>query len=174
MTSEAAGTDPTDFWYDDPAVTVTLHAVRRFRRADQEMRRRMAAQMGMNVSDLQALQFVIAAELHGTVATPKDLSRDLGISTASTTKMLDRLTASGHLERRPHPSDRRALVLHATDHAHREVRDRLTGMHEEMGGIARAVPAGARAALVTFLDAMAECFDTAGEVERLTPAPGRE
>ena len=49
----------------DDAVAV-LPALRRFRTADEEMRRRMSADMAMNVSDLQALRLVITAERSDT------------------------------------------------------------------------------------------------------------
>lgn len=151
------------YWYDDddPA-TLVLGALRRFRRADQEMRRRMSADMDMNVSDVQALQLIIAAENRGEVATPRQVSAHLGISTASTTKLVDRLAASGHLERVPHPRDRRSVVLRATPYAHRELRERMARMHRRMGEIARAVRPEARKDVADFLLAMAEELDLAG------------
>lgn len=160
------------YWYADGEETVAvLRALRRFRRADEEMRRRMSADMDMNVTDLQALQVVIAAERTESPATPRMIASRLHISTASTTKLLDRLTASGHLVRSPHPRDRRSLVVRATAHAHAEVRERLGHMHERMGEIADAVPEHCRAALVGFLLGMAEEFDRTGTVAPLTPSP---
>ena len=155
---------PENYWYaDNDSVVQILHALRRFRRSDQEMRRRMSADMDMNETDLQALQMVIAAENSHRLVTPRDLSATLGISTASTTKLLDRLTASGHLERHPHPSDRRALVITATDHAHNEIRARLARMHAEMREVAAGVPVTARPAVADFLLRMAALMDTESE-----------
>lgn len=125
--------------------------------------------MDMNVSDLQALQFVIAAEGQAALATPRALSQYLGISSASTTKLLDRLTASGHLERHPHPTDRRALVLTCTAHAHDEIHARLARMHARMREIAEAVPVESRKAVVDFLTAMADQLDSEGSVAPLSP-----
>lgn len=151
---------PHGYWYDDDTAVVNLlTAVRRFRRADQEMRRRVSTGMDMNETDMQALQAVVEAEGRGGVLTPRELAAHLGISSASTTKLLDRLTASGHLSRAPHPSDRRSLVLVATPHAHDEIRERLTLMHERMAEIARAVPVGSRGAVVDFLEAMTAELD---------------
>ncbi|PFG39127.1 DNA-binding MarR family transcriptional regulator [Georgenia soli] len=162
----------SSYWYDgEAAVVEMLAALRAFRRADQEMRRRMSADMDMNVTDMQALQFIIAAEGQGRTVAPRDLAAHLRISTASTTKLLDRLTASGHLERTPHPTDRRSLIVVPTEHAHREVRDRLARMHERMREIARAVPEPARPAVVTFLRDMARELDEAGSPAPLTPRP---
>lgn len=160
------------YWYpDDQGVVPMLEALRAFRRADQEMRARISAGMQMNLTDIQALQLVIAAENNGEPITPRTLAHKLHISTASTTKLLDRLTASGHLERRPHPRDRRSLVVLATEHAHREVRERLAAMHARMAEIAGEVPARARPAVVQFLHAMADQLDREGEVAPLRPDP---
>ena len=156
-----------NYWYaDNDSVVQILHALRRFRRSDQEMRRRMSADMDMNETDLQALQIVIAAEQSKRLVTPRDLSTALGISTASTTKLLDRLTASGHLERHPHPSDRRALVITATDHAHDEIRGRLKRMHAAMREVAVGVPAASRPAVADFLLRMATLLDSESEPDR--------
>ncbi|SDD07818.1 DNA-binding transcriptional regulator, MarR family [Sanguibacter gelidistatuariae] len=159
------------YWYDDhdPVVAI-LHAVRKFRRSDQDMRRRMSADMDMNESDMQALQIVIAAESSHQLVTPRDLSAALAISTASTTKLLDRLTASGHLERHPHPTDRRALVITATDHAHNEIRDRLERMHAAMREIAAGVPEPSRRDVADFLVRMSAHLDSEGG-RPLTPRP---
>ena len=163
---------PPPYWYpDDQGVVPMLEALRVFRRADQEMRTRISTGMRMNLTDIQALQLVIAAQNRESEITPRGLAHDLHISTASTTKLLDRLTASGHLERRPHPHDRRSLVVLATEHAHQEVRERLAAMHARMAEIADDIPAHARPAVVQFLHAMAEQLDREGEVAPLRPDP---
>lgn len=149
------------YWYDDADTAVELlSATRRFRRADHEMRRRMSAGMDMNTTDLAALRCVIAHELADDPVTPLRLAQHLEISGASTSKLLDRLTASGHLERAPHPDDGRSRIVVATDHAHAQVRERLSGMHERMLEIAREVPAPARRAAIDFLLAMARHLET--------------
>lgn len=158
------------YWYpeQDGAVAL-LAALRRFRAADHEMRRRMSAGMDMNTTDLEALRFVIAHELAEDPVTPLQLARHLEISGASTSKLLDRLTASGHLERAPHPHDGRSRIIVATEHAHAKVRERLRGMHERMLEIAHDVPPSARTAAIGFLDAIAEQLETEAAPEKLTP-----
>lgn len=145
------------YWYDDdpPDTLPILQALRAVQRADAEMRRRASRDMGMNRTDVRALRFVIAQEVLGEVVTAQALAAELGISTASTTKLLDRLGRSGHLERHPHPTDRRSVAVGATDHAHREIRERLGPMHERMMEIARSVPARSRADVTAFLQAIA-------------------
>jgi len=158
------------YWYDDESVVELLEAVRRFRRADNEMRRRMSSGMAMNVTDMQALQYVIATEARGQQAHPGDIAADLAISTAATTKLLDRLEASGHLARSTHPTDRRSVVVASTPHAHDQIRARLLHMHQEMARIAAAVPADARPAVRAFLDALSEQLGSEQGFEPLTPA----
>lgn len=147
----------TDYWYDatDPAVAL-LHAVRRFRRADQEMRRHLGVDMGINATDTEAVRHVIACERAGTPVTARGLADALHISTAATAKLLNRLTESGHVRRAPHPHDRRSVVIVATDHAHEEVDDWLSPMHEKMMQAAHAVPSGDRQAIIRFLDALTD------------------
>lgn len=162
------------YWYgDDPQVADLLEAVRAFRRADTAMRRRTAAEMAMNETDMRALQVVIARELAGRSTSPHHLASALEISTASTTKLLDRLTASGHLVRGEHPTDRRGVVVRATPHAHDEVRDRLTAMHERMARVAHDVPEPAREAVLAFLRGMTAVLAEEDGAAALRPArPG--
>lgn len=155
---------PATYWFDasDPAVQL-LHAVRRFRRADQEMRRGMESDMDLNATDLEALRHVIAHERAGTTVTARELSTHLHISTASTAKLLNRLSASGHVFRTPHPEDGRSVLVSATGHAHDEVRGWLAPMHQRMLQAAHEVPEESRQAVVDFLDALAETLTPEGE-----------
>ncbi|WP_114854306.1 MarR family winged helix-turn-helix transcriptional regulator [Brachybacterium sp. YJGR34] len=163
------------YWYADADSAVQLlSALRGFRAADTDLRRRMSAGMDMNVTDLAALRFVIAHEVAEEPVTPLGLAQHLRISGASTTKLLDRLTASGHLARVPHPRDGRSRIIVATDHAHAQVRERLTRMHERMLEIARSVPEASRQDAVDFLRAMAEHLDTESVPEQLTPHVGQD
>lgn len=139
-----------------------LRAVRELVRADREMRTRLSGAMRVNPTDLRSLRHVIrvveeaergeSAELPGV--TPRRLADHLGITTAAVTVLVDRLVASGHLERVPHPRDRRSVLLVPTEQARREMATHLADMHERMKRIAAAVPAEARAAVVEFLTAL--------------------
>jgi DNA-binding MarR family transcriptional regulator len=133
-----------------------LGALREFRRADEQMRRRMSASLGVNPLDMRALQLVIAAEREHSPLSPSDLSSALQVTSAATTKLVDRLIASGHVARSPHPSDRRSVLLAPTPHAHRTLRRHMRVLHERMAEAAEAVPPDCRDAVVSFLRAMTE------------------
>lgn len=160
------------YWYPDgaagvgaPPVTAVdvLRAVRRFRAADVAMRIRARADMDMNDSDMVALRHLIAAEERSEPIGPKDLSVLLGITSAATAKLLSRLEASGRLRREPHPSDRRAQVLHATGRAHDEIRRALGAAHERMLAAAQKLTAPEQLAVVKFLDELSGAMDEPDE-----------
>jgi len=70
--------------------------------------RKIADSVGLNTSDLMCVGFIQSAA--GPV-TPKMLSDYVGMSTGSTTALIDRLERRGLLVRQRHPSDRRGVVL---------------------------------------------------------------
>src|SRR6185437_9428137 len=104
----------------EDAVLALMRAVRNFGDAHDRMSGAMKRDMDMNVTDLAALRLLSMRADKGTPVTPAEIARHLRISTASTTKLLDRLSAAGHVERCPHPTDRRALIVELTDHARAE------------------------------------------------------
>ncbi|MGC5166939.1 MarR family winged helix-turn-helix transcriptional regulator [Luteimicrobium sp. DT211] len=146
------------YWYprDGWGEARTLDAVRRFLRADEAMRRKLQRDMDMNETDLRAVRYLAAAQKDHRAVAPRDLSRELGISTASTTKLLDRLETAGRLRRVQNPADRRGLRIELTDHVHTEVHDTLGGMHARMREVAASLDRAESAAVVRFLDALAD------------------
>jgi DNA-binding MarR family transcriptional regulator len=89
---------------------------------------------------------------------PKDLSRVLGITTASTTSLIDRLVGSGHVRREPHPTDRRSLVIVPTVETDAEVRATLGDMHRRMMAVAEDLSAEEARTVVSFLRRMSEAL----------------
>ncbi len=161
----AQPTTSSGYWYpadgDRPPAVQVLEALRAYRAAESAMRLRTRDSMGMGEKDLLALRYLLEADRAGTPMSPRDLASRLGISSASTTTLLDRLSRSGHVTRRPHPTDRRALVIVATEEAHCEVRSTLGAMHERMLDAARGLSAEEAATVTAFLHAMAEAVEAA-------------
>lgn len=104
----------------DHAISRVLTSIRTLSDAMDRMNSGMKGDMDMNASDLAALRMLIMREQQGRTVSPRDIARHLRISTASTTKLIDRLVDSGHVERVPHPNDRRALVVVLTDESRRQ------------------------------------------------------
>ena len=155
------------YWYATegkrPPALQVLQAMREYRAAESAMRLRTRESMGMGERDVLALRYLLEADRAGTPMSPRDLARKLGISSASTTTLLDRLSRSGHVARRPHPTDRRALVIVATDEADCEVRSTLGAVHERMMRAARALTAEEAATVTAFLHAMTEAVGATDE-----------
>ncbi|MCW3491854.1 MarR family winged helix-turn-helix transcriptional regulator [Microbacterium sp. SSM24] len=126
------------YWYgehDDAArrrAIEVLESFRLYRAADAAMRRRTRDAMAMGENDLLTLRYLLKAEREGRIVQPAELSRYLGVSTASTTAIIDRLEKSGHVRRAPHPTDRRAIVVIPTAETDHEVRRTLGAMHTRM------------------------------------------
>jgi DNA-binding MarR family transcriptional regulator len=150
------------YWYADGDTRQSaevLNALRVYRSAEAAMRRRTRDSMGMNETDLLALRYLLAAQRQNRSVTPKELAHRLGISSASTTVLIDRLSKSGHVERRPHPTDRRALIIVATVDSDAEVRHTLGGMHERMLAAADRLSPRDAAAVIAFLDELRAAVD---------------
>jgi len=65
------------------------------------------AALNLNITDFKALKVLCEAPGLG----PGDLARNLGITTAATTAVLDRLEARGYIARSMHPTDRRRSAI---------------------------------------------------------------
>lgn len=95
-----------------------MTALGRLRDAENRLSEASLRYMKLNRNDMRALQYLIAMSNRDELATPGDIANHLNISTASTTKLLDRLEQGGHVTREPHPTDRRALAISITPETH--------------------------------------------------------
>lgn len=74
-------------------------------------RNAMSRKLGLSATDSECLSFV---SLKGTAA-PTEIARYTGLTTGSTTAMLDRLEKIGYVQRMPNPNDRRGVLVKTTD-----------------------------------------------------------
>jgi DNA-binding MarR family transcriptional regulator len=81
--------------------------VRDLMNAARELTSRLSRELGMNATDMVALDLL---DVHGPMGTV-DLARRLGIRSASATVLVDRLVAGGHVERVRHDTDRRRVLV---------------------------------------------------------------
>ena len=161
------------YWYSADRTrrgVAVLNALRDYRAAEAAMRRRTRSAMRMGETDLLAIRFLLKREGEGDSVSPKDLAAHLGISSASTTVLIDRLARSGHVERRPHPTDRRALVIAPTIASDDEVRATLGEMHRRMIDVAEELEPDEAVAVLDFLERMRDAVDSVSEAGH-DPAP---
>jgi DNA-binding MarR family transcriptional regulator len=113
----------------------------------------------MGTTDLQAIRFLIKAQGEGRIISGRNLADHLGMTSASVTALLDRLTKSGHVQRTPHPTNRRSNMVTATPGSDLEVRHTLGAMHGRMIQAARALGAADAALIEHFLESMTAAVD---------------
>lgn len=88
-------------------IQATVQEVRKFLAAGILFNEKVAADLGLNGTDLQFLNML---ELEGS-ATPGDLARYSGLTTGGVTVVLDRLEKAGYVRRAPNPKDRRSNII---------------------------------------------------------------
>ncbi|GAA1649232.1 MarR family winged helix-turn-helix transcriptional regulator [Microbacterium flavum] len=104
----------------DELVLAAMESVRAFGESMDRMHGGVRDDMDMNATDVAALRMLVVRERRGEWVSPHEIAAQLSISTASTTKLLDRLSERGHVERRPHPHDGRGRIVVLTDLARQE------------------------------------------------------
>ncbi|GAA4605947.1 DNA-binding MarR family transcriptional regulator [Actinoplanes octamycinicus] len=98
-------------------------AIREMLQANGEATHSLAARLGVGGTDAIALDHLLSSD---DGLGPTELGQRLGIRSASATTLVDRLQATGHAQRVPHPSDRRRQTVVATPHAREQVVRALT------------------------------------------------
>ncbi|WP_426320166.1 MarR family winged helix-turn-helix transcriptional regulator [Microbacterium sp. E-13] len=141
------------------AVMRVLTSIRAMSDAMERMHSGMKDDMDMNATDMAALRLLIIRERQNRLVSPSDIARHLRISTASTTKLLDRLVDSGHVERRAHPTDGRGRVVVLTEVA-RSAFFRVFGGHlRSMREMAARYDEAELSVVARFLDDLTETMD---------------
>jgi DNA-binding MarR family transcriptional regulator len=128
-----------------------LDAIRGWREAEQRVSFQSRNDMQLGENDMKALRFLVLCKTQGIVATPGSLADHLGVSSAATTKLLDRLEDAGHIQRAPHPTDRRALTITITQATHEQVRDSVGKTHAHRFEAAARLTPEEREVVIRFL-----------------------
>lgn len=85
----------------------------------------IARRMGLGESELHSLRHLLTGPLG-----PNDLARTLGVTSAASSGIVDRLESRGHVSRHPHPTDKRRTVVAISDSGRAEVMAELRPMFE--------------------------------------------
>ncbi|WP_416442547.1 MarR family winged helix-turn-helix transcriptional regulator [Leucobacter sp. HNU] len=131
----------------------------RWQRASRALAESSAKYMRLNETDMRAIRMIMRAQRRGEIVTPKDIARETGISSASTTKLVDRLVDGGHLTRTAHPNDRRTVSIRVTDRTRRIARDTIGRQHTRRLAVAAAMSPAERATVIAFLAHLSEADD---------------
>lgn len=101
----------------------TLRALRELLSLAERVPTTVAREASLSHSELRALELLVEAP-----RGPVELSHHLGVTSAASSGIVDRLCARGHAERVPHPSDGRRTQVVITDSAREEVLGHLMPM----------------------------------------------
>ena len=103
--------------------TPTLVALRELLDVASHVSPAVARRAGLSHTEVNALELLA----DGSVG-PAELARHLGVTTAASSGIVDRLAARGHVVRHPHASDGRRTQVEITDSGRSEVMAQLAPM----------------------------------------------
>jgi len=145
-----------------------MDAMFRWRAAERRVSEASQRYMRLGETDMRALRFAIVMADQGREVTARDLAAHLGISSASTTKLLDRLELAGHVRRTRHSSDRRALAIVVVPATRAAAESTIGREHARRFRVAAALTPPEREVVIRFLDAL-----SATSEDEWAPAPDR-
>jgi DNA-binding MarR family transcriptional regulator len=100
---------------------------------------------------------------------PAELAQFLHLTPAATTTVIDRLVAKGHVQRTPHPTDRRRWVISPSDESVRTAMEKLMPMILDVDTKVRNYEDSEQRVIVDFLDAVVASMNK--RIAALSPAP---
>jgi len=94
-------------------------------------RNAIGRKLGLSISDWECLSLLT---IKG-VSNPTELARYTGLTTGSTTALLDRLEKAKFIKRKPNPNDRRGVLIEINQESVKTTRPLVTGVqqaHQEL------------------------------------------
>lgn len=123
-------------------------ALREVLRAGADVDHELARRLEMRPLDYTAMGHLISAP---SPIGPAELSRRIGISTGSTTELVDRLQHAGHLHRRRSAHDRRRVSLEPTDSAVSRILGELRPLFEAVDALAEELTPDQQDTVIRYL-----------------------
>ena len=144
-----------------PRPATLTASLQRFGLARDQLRAALASTTGITPADLGALEHLESA---GPL-TQRQLGERLFLTSGAITMLVDPLQRGGWVRRRPHPTDRRSVLVELSPQAAERSPAALAAFHARVSAIAADVPPAHRAAIARFLQAAADAAsDAAAEL----------
>ncbi|KRE44180.1 MarR family transcriptional regulator [Knoellia sp. Soil729] len=124
----------------------SLDALRELVELAEHVPQQVARHAGMSVSELHSLRHLAA-----TPMGPVELAKALGVTSAASSGVVDRLVARGHAERHEHPADKRRTAVVVTESGRREVFALLAPMFTKLAEIDAPLTDEERAVVARYL-----------------------
>lgn len=133
-------------WVDAWQQTSSLLALRELMRTAEQVAPSVANRAGLSHNELRTLEHLIEQPMG-----PAELSRLLGVSSAASSGIIDRLEGRGHARRVSHPSDGRRTAVTISDSGRREVVGHLMPMFRELAEVDAALSEAEREVVTRYL-----------------------
>jgi DNA-binding MarR family transcriptional regulator len=109
-----------------------------------------AGKIGLGLTDMQMMHMLL---LYGA-STPTRLAALTGLSSGGVTVALDRLETAGYVRRKPHPADRRSLLVTLIPGRLRKLVGMYEGVESETRRVLATLPQSDLEAVVRFFTAL--------------------
>ncbi len=129
-----------------------LVALRRYGLENDRFDASVARAHDVSLAEMKAIDHIQAeGEL-----TPRQLAERLSLTSGAVTAVIDRLERGGWVERSPHPSDRRSVVVRMSEQSLEAGARIYLPYSEALARMAAGLPAASRRAITDFLNAAAD------------------
>lgn len=151
---------------DGDQVEEAIRSLRAVILAGERYRQVLADRLGLGITETQAISYLTVFGDRGQT----DLATDLGITSGSSTALVDRLERRGIAERYAHPSDRRRVLVRLTPRG----RDVVQASHDWLLAALADVPDGGLPDAAVLLRSIADRLNAQSQqmIEGSDPAPG--
>lgn len=139
---------PRSEWVAGWERSETLEALHRLLDSGRRSVPALARRAGLTHAELSFLEHVFEHP-----AGPSELAQRIGVTSAAATGIVDRLEARGHVERRPHPTDRRRTAVVCTPSGREELMGHMMPMFLELAQLDASMTEEERAVVLRFLEA---------------------
>ena len=129
----------------------TLEALDELIRAAASVEPAVARRAGLSTSELQALRYLVDGS-----RGPVELSHLLGVTSAASSGVVDRLSARGHVRRRPHPADGRRTQVEITGSGRQALDSLLEPMQARLAAVDASLGEDERTAVGRYLTRVTE------------------
>ncbi|MGJ9426668.1 MarR family winged helix-turn-helix transcriptional regulator [Nesterenkonia halotolerans] len=155
--------DRSDVSAEDTAqIGRLMRALSELRAAEERLSEASQQYMKLSPQDMSAIHYLIVADNRGTMVTPGMLAAHLGISAASTTKLLNRLERGAHITREVHHSDRRAFIVRVTPATAKAAMETVGRQQAKRFHSAARLSASEREVVIGFLQDMTQQLSLEG------------
>jgi DNA-binding MarR family transcriptional regulator len=126
--------------------TATLAALQELGEVSETVPAVVSRQAGLSTTELHSLRHLMRGPLG-----PVEIGRLLGVTSAASSGVVDRLVSRGHAERRSHPGDGRRTEVVITDSGRAEVLARMRPMFEALADLDASLDDRDRAVVERYL-----------------------